>query len=423
MDLAWLSLLALLVVVLLSCFARVNPGVVAVAFAGAIVVLAGPWFAKSPDLKALFAGFPGELFLTLLGVSLLFSQADVNGTLACVAATAQRCCRGNAALLPLLFFLLAIGLGTVGPGNIAAAGILAPVAMAAAQRSGISPLVMALMVGHGAIASTLSPMSAAGVVADGILENLGLKGHEWQVYAFNAAANTLVAVAGYVAFGGWKLQRRKASAEPRPHASAGDDQAVQHFERTHWITLTIIASLIAGVLSGVVNVGLGAFAGAAAISILGLADERATFTKIPWSVIVMVCGVSVLTALLDKTGGTARFASLIDAISTPGTVTGVLAFVTGIVSIYSSTTGVVLPAFLPMVQKLAESQPGTSKLALALSVLIGGNLVDMSPLSTIGALCIAGAPEGVDRRVLFNQLLAWGFALAFAAAILCWLLL
>ena len=122
--------------------------------------MAGPWFEKSPDVKTLLGGFPGELFLTLLGVSLLFSQAEANGTLARVAGVLQQACRGNARLLPVMFFLLALALGTAGPGNIAAAGIVAPVAMAAAQRTGVPPLVMALLVGHGAIASTLSPTSS-----------------------------------------------------------------------------------------------------------------------------------------------------------------------------------------------------------------------------------------------------------------------
>jgi hypothetical protein len=73
-----------------------------------------------------------------------------------------------------------------------------------------------------------------------------------------------------------------------------------------------------------------------------------------------------------------------------------------------------------MVKEIAHSSGG-NPLALALSVLVGGNLVDMSPLSTIGALCLAGSPEGVDRRALFNQLFAWGFALALAGALGCWL--
>lgn len=136
----------------------------------------------------------------------------------------------------------------------------------------------------------------------------------------------------------------------------------------------------------------------------------------------MVCGVSMLTSLLDKTGGTRRSAEIIDALSTPYTVTAVLAFVTGFVSVYSSTTGVVLPAFLPIMKRLIEVQSYGNPLALGLSVVIGGNLVDVSPLSTIGALCVAGTPTGIDRRVLFNKLLAWGFAQSVLGAVLCWAL-
>ncbi|MBI3839966.1 MAG: hypothetical protein HY288_18750 [Planctomycetia bacterium] len=73
MDLAWLSLLALLVVVAVSCIGRANPGVVAIALAWAIAVFAAPWFGQPLGIQALVAGFPADLFLTLLGVSLLFT--------------------------------------------------------------------------------------------------------------------------------------------------------------------------------------------------------------------------------------------------------------------------------------------------------------------------------------------------------------
>jgi len=200
-------------------------------------------------------------------------------------------------------------------------------------------------------------------------------------------------------------------------ANAQSQPALEAFTLRHWITLVILAAVIFAVVVERVHVGAACFTGAVVVSLLRLADERAAFAKVPWSVIVMVCGVSVLSALLDQTGGTKRFAGLIDQVSTPRTASGVLALVTGLVSIYSSTTGVVLPAFLPMVKTLAASQPGSDPLALALAVLIGGNVVDMSPLSTIGALCVAAAPDGVDRRVLGNQLLAWGFALALVAGL------
>ena len=427
MDLAGLSLLALVVVIIVSCTTRANPGLVAIVLAWAIVVYAAPWFrlpaGQSMGLKTLFAGFPVDLFLTLLGVSLLFTQAEVNGTLVRVAGVAQKLCRGNRGLIPIMFFLLAMGLGTVGPGNIAVAGLIAPVAMASAERVGISPLLMALMVGHGAIACTLSPFTAAGIVADDILVDMGVGGNEWRVFLYNALANAAVGFGGYLLFGGWKLFRRQATEDQKAAAELLPQQVEPGaFNVRHWVTIGVILALVVGVVVGGVHIGMGAFAGAALLSILRMADERETFLKLPWSVIIMVCGVSVLTALLSETGGIKRFAELVSAVSTPGSATGVLALATGLVSVFSSTTGVVLPAFLPMVKDLAQLEAGSDPLALALAVLVGGNLVDMSPLSTIGALCLAGSPASVDRRRLYNQMLAWGFALAIIGAVLCWIL-
>ena len=74
--------------------------------------------------------------------------------------------------------------------------VMAPVAMAAAARLQISPLLMALMVGHGAIASTVSPLTAAGATANNILESMQLAGHRAEVFGYNAAANALAAAVG-----------------------------------------------------------------------------------------------------------------------------------------------------------------------------------------------------------------------------------
>src|SRR6478609_9643359 len=129
MDLAWLSVLALAAVVAISCTSRANPGVVAIALAWGIAVYAAPLFGESLGYSTLIAGFPVDLFLTLVGVTLLFTQAESNGTLARVADRAQRLCGGNVWMLPPMFFLLALAIGTAGPGNIAVAGLTAPLAM------------------------------------------------------------------------------------------------------------------------------------------------------------------------------------------------------------------------------------------------------------------------------------------------------
>ena len=87
-------------------------------------------------------------------------------------------------------------------------------------------------------------------------------------------------------------------------------------------------------------------------------------------------------------------------VASANTVTFVAALLVGVVSVYSSTSGVVLPAFLPMVPGLTAALPGASAIAIASSMNIGGHLVDVSPLSTIGALCLAGAPPEESRVAL-----------------------
>ena len=81
---------------------------------------------------------------------------------------------------------------------------------------------------------------------------------------------------------------------------------------------------------------------------------------------------------------------------------------TGAISTYSSTSGVVLPAFLPTVPTLVSRLGGGEPLAVALSINVGSSLVDVSPLSTIGALCVAAVADPTESRALFRQLMIWG---------------
>jgi di/tricarboxylate transporter len=167
------------------------------------------------------------------------------------------------------------------------------------------------------------------------------------------------------------------------------------------LTLAGIGLLILGVLFLKVDVGMGALVVAGVLTLTRLADEQEAVRKMPWGVILMVCGVTVLTALLGRTGGTALFAGLVRKVSTPQTVTGVIAFFAAFVSVYASTAGVVLPAFLPIAPDV-----GGDPLAVASSIIVAGHLVDSSPLSTIGAICVACAGPAEDRRALFNKVLA-----------------
>ena len=412
MPLAWISLAALLIAVTLSMVTKVNVGVVSLAFAWIVGVYLG-----GLPLNTVIGAFPVQLFVTLAGVTLLFGMAHVNGTLERLAARAVGLCYGNAGIIPAMFFVVALGLSTIGPGNIGTAALLAPMALAIGDRAGVPPFLMILMVGNGAQAGALSPFAPTGVIVNGVMARIGLPNMEWQTYANNLFAHLAVTFIAYFVFGGWRLFTRRDSST--------DGAAVVHaepFDRRHWLTMAVLVALVLAVVILDTHVGMAALTGATILSLAGAADEKETIRRMPWNVVLMVCGVTVLIGVLERTQGIDLFTELLSRISSPGTVTGVIAFVTGVVSVYSSTSGVVLPAFLPTVPGLVERLGGGDPLAIASAMNVGGHLVDLSPLSTLGALSLAALPPSVDARKVFNQLLAWGLSMTVVGAVICWVM-
>jgi hypothetical protein len=122
--------------------------------------------------------------------------------------------------------------------------------------------------------------------------------------------------------------------------------------------------------------------------------------------------------VLEQTGGMELFTAMLAKLATPDTVNGMIAFVTGLISSYSSTAAVVYPTFLPTVPGLVAQLGGGDPLQIALSINVGAALVDVSPLSTLGALCIAALPKTEDPERLFRQLLTWGLSMTVVGAII-----
>lgn len=411
MTLAWVSIAALVLAVALSCTTTINVGVLSLAMAFAVGV-----FLNGMTPEAVLGGFPVSLLVTLIGVTLLFSIAECNGTLSRLTGRAVALCRGHVGLLPMMFFTIGFVVATIGAGATPASALLAPPAMAVAGRAGVPPLLMAIMAGNGALAGTLSPFAPTGIVANGVMDRIGLGDVEWQTYAFNALAHTVVGFGGFFLLGGWKLFARRdgvvRAAEPETGA----------MEARHWLTAAGIVTLVIGVAGFKMNVGMVALIVATLLILLKTVEEHKAIQRMPWGVILMVTGVTVLVAMVEKAGGLELFTSGIANISTAATIAPIVAFGAGIISIYSSTSGVVLPAFLPMVPDLAQHLGGIEPRPIAWSMSVGASLVDLSSLSTVGALFIAGAAPGTDVRRLFNSLLMWGLSMSVAGAVICWLM-
>jgi di/tricarboxylate transporter len=418
---AMVSIAALLIIVLISCFKEMNVGILGIA-AGLIV---GMNF-MNMKVAAVFAGWPVSLFMILVGVTFMFACAQVNGTMEKFSAYAVRLAKGNTALIPVILFFLVTIISTIGPGNIAATALMAPVAMAIAGRIGLPAFLMTLVVVGAANGAAFSPFAPTGIISNGIIAKMApqlgiaadqLSGLAWKIHFNSEVVQGVINFGGFFVLGGLAWMRKQKGSglsideiAPKP----------EPFTIQQWITLAGIAFLVSMVIFFKWDVGMTAFLVGAVFMLGGIADDAKAVKSMPWGVIVMVCGMSVLIDVMDKAGGLNAMVKVIGTISNPTTVNGVLGFVTGIISAYSSSSGVVMPMFLPMVPGLIKEVGGGNPIALISSINIGAHVVDTSPLSTLGALCIASAAEHEDKAKLFRNLMLWGLSMSIVGAVVCY---
>ena len=415
MSLPVLSIIALAVAIVVSSVSRFNVGLLSIALAFLVGVVFGRM-----SVAEVVAGFPSGLFLTLIGVMFFFSQATVNGTLDKITQRSLKLARGRVGMIPVIFFFISLVFSSIGPGAIATVAFLAPVAMNLAGRAGISGFLMAIVLCSGANAGTLSPIAPSGVIANGLMARIHITGQEPAIYLNNLYIQSIVGLGGYFILGGYQLWTR-----PRVKGINEENAfLLRHADPMTWnqkLTVALITLLIAAVVLLKMDVAMGAFMAAAVLTLTRAADEQAALKALPWNVIVMVCGVIVLISILEKKGGLDLFITILSTFATKTSVTGVIAFVTGLISVYSSSAGVVMPAFIPTIPGLIEKLGGGDPIAIAGSISVGAMIVDTSPLSTTGALCIASAAASEDRRSLFNKMLAWGLSMSVVGALVCWI--
>jgi di/tricarboxylate transporter len=392
---AIMSIVALLIVVVISCVNEdLNVGFLSIGFA---IIVGGIWSDVSGT--KIMEAFPVGLFMILVGVTFLFGMAQTNGTMEKLTAYSVRLCKGNTALVPLIVFLLTTFVTTIGPGNIAGTALMAPVAMAIAARIGMPAFLMTLLVVGAANGAAFSPFAPTGIISNGIIAKMApqlgitdLSGLAWKIHFNSELAQGFVNIGGFFIMGGWAwiAKQRGASIDidelaPKP----------EPFNKHQIMTLSMVALLIVLVvlpglpatkglfnksaLNMLANVGTIAFILSGVLMLTGSGDSKAAVKVMPWGVIMMVCGVSVLIDVMDKSGGLNALVKMIGAVSNPTTVNGFLGLIPGAISAYSSSSGVVMPMFLPMVPGLIKEVGGGNPIAMISSINIGSHLVDTSP--------------------------------------------
>jgi di/tricarboxylate transporter len=200
-----ISILVLVAMFVVATLLPIHIGVMA--FVAAFVV--GSTLAGMDGETILEEGLPDELAVTLIGITLLFAMAQANGTIDWLVRLAVRAVRGRLVAIPWVMFLMAGVLTAFGAVSAAAVAIIAPVALGFAYRFKINPLLMGVMVVHGAQAGGFSPTSIYGTITNDAVQAAELPGSPLILFLSSFFFNLAIGVVSFVIFGGLTLLRRR----------------------------------------------------------------------------------------------------------------------------------------------------------------------------------------------------------------------
>lgn len=435
-----ISILALVACFVVATTVSVNMGLLAFAAAFLVGTLAG---GMSED--DIFAGFPGDLFVVLVGVTYLFAIARANGTTDWLVHWAVRLVGGRLAVIPWVMFGVGAVLTAIGAVSPAACAIVAPIALSLAARHGINPLLMGAMVVHGTQAGSFSPISIYGTIVNGVVSENNLPGDPIVLFLGSLVVNILLAAVVFVLFGGLRLMRSSTSTAVAEHATAGapspatgersdnaasddaasaDDAAsddtpdgAQRLDRDRVLTLLGLASLVVSTLVFGLDVGLTAITVAVILTLISPGVAANAPKEVAWPTVLLICGVLTYIGVLQEMGTIDYAGGAVAGVGLPLLAALLLCYIGGVVSAFASSTalmGALIPLAVPF---LNEGSIGAVGMVTALAV--AATVVDVSPFSTNGAIVVANV-KGVDRDVFFRRLMAYGAAVVAVGPTVAW---
>lgn len=452
MSLSIIAFLVLVAAFAIGSFTKINAGLLAtVAAFGVGTLLAGM------SIKDVIGQFPAGLFFILVGATLLFAIVRINGTIDLLAYWAERLAGDRKILVPILMFLLTAALASAGAFTPAAIAIVAPVGLALGTRFGISTLAMGLVIVQGANAGAFSPVNPFGVLANKMLDGAGASDGSFKLYAYCFVFNAILAAIAYVLVQAI-MKRRMAKAEARLQAgeagdakhdggaaapavssasapsgsgtavltapaqtvvAAGTKTRPEKVAATPMRILTLvgIASLL--VLTTVlgIDVGVASLVIAAVLIVLDSNVQKPAVESMPWSAIILVTGIVTYVGMLEKMGALKELQEGIAGLGNSSLAALITSYVVAIVSAFASTTGT-LGVISPVVAPIAMD-PLLTPIGVVTAIAISSSVVDVSPMSTSGALLMASA-QPKDERMFFRALLLWAIAMIGVVPLLVW---
>jgi di/tricarboxylate transporter len=400
----------------------------------------------------IIAGFPSELFLTLVGVTYLFAIAQNNGTVDLMIRGALRLVRGRVAFIPWVMFGitgLLTAFGALGP---AAVAVIAPIALGFAKQYRINALLMGMMVIHGAQAGGFSPISIYGVTVNNIVAKAELMNSPLTLFLGSLFFNAAIGVLLFVFLGGRSLIGRtvhdddtetgadgSGGGTPQPDVAiatpagngGGATATLAAPETTkplptksvtfdQVLTLIGLGALAVFALGLDLDIGFVSMTVAAVLALASPKAQKGAVSQISWSTILLIGGVLTFVGVLQEAGSVEWVGNGVAALGMPLLVALLLCYLGGIVSAFASSTAI-LGATIPLAVPLLLAGE-VSPIGVVVALAIASTIVDVSPFSTNGALVLANA-QGIDRDRFYKQILKYSALVVAIGPAIAWAVL
>lgn len=409
-----MSLIIFILTIVVGIKRKVNLGILAIAvgFLLGFFVMTEGGSMSAVELKGkpIIELFPFEIFWMIVSVSLMLNVGSVNGAFDIVIKKLVGLTGGRRALIPVYVFVIIAVACVAGLGTSGVVILLCTIASNIAKDQDIDPIFMMMTVLIGTTVAIGSPVGIIGIICNGYTQDLwgqSIAPSYMLPHALALAVLTFAFI--YVVFRGWKLEKwPQQKKEEIPKLNR--DQILSLIGMAVFVVLSIVMGF---------NLGLSAFLVAAALLLLGCADEKKVIATVPWSSVLMISGMCMLIGIVQQAGGMDLLTGALETLMNRYTVKPLYSLIGSLLSLVSSLTGVTLPSMIPTIPDIAEAT-GVNPFSIVTSLTFGANCTVISPLNSMGAIAIGimGSNPNWDTSVLFKRLMIWAFIIMGIAALL-----
>ena len=399
-----LALTFLIAAIVIGFIKKINVGLVSL---GLAFVLGLP---GNISTSVILGGFPSKLFMTLLGTMFFFCLLQENHTLELLSQKMVTLVGKRTFLIPIIIYAVSYLLSAAGPGAISVQSVMIIFAVSLAIQMGASPILLGGMAILGAVGGTTSPIAISGIIVSDLTTEMGYEGVANRVFAGVSVANLVCAIIMYLVFKGYKL-----------HVALKPEQTISvPFTGKQKICVGALVVMVVCVVALRLDVGLVCFTLALVLTLLNTVNEKAAIKLVPWSVLILICGVNVLMTVTQEMGGIELLSNILASLMNQITATPIITLTAGIMSWFSSANGVVLPTLIPTVPGIVADVGGSvTVVEMVLGIVGGATVAGISPLSTGGSLILASYVQeskasDAEQSMIFAKL----FGVSFGAVII-----